>query len=195
MMCAMSCVTQITDKTLTIDCHTVTVATVNGMFPGPTVEIDECDTLIVKVTNKQKYPVTMHWCVTLFLDSYPSLCFVRFHLQRHATDSFHDLQNCEIYDVGLIKWLGGYWISRHGIRQFHTNYADGPAYITQCPIQTGDSFTYEFTVNGQRGTFFYHAHINWLRATVHGALIVHPKDELPSSYGEVAQEIPIIIGN
>lgn len=131
----------IQNSTITRDCHTVTVATVNGMFPGPTVTITEGDTLVVTVTNNQIYPVTMHW---------------------------------------------------HGIRQFGTNYADGPAYITQCPIQQGGSYVYEFTVTGQSGTFFYHAHINWLRATVHGALIVRPK--LTPPYGPVKAEIPIILG-
>lgn len=54
---------QIQNSTITRDCHTVTVATVNGMFPGPTVTITEGDTLVVTVTNNQIYPVTMHWCV------------------------------------------------------------------------------------------------------------------------------------
>lgn len=81
---------------------------------------------------------------------------------------------------------------RHGIKQFGTNYADGPAYITQCPIKQGESYTYEFTVTEQSGTFWYHAHITWLRSTVHGALIVHPK-KLPP-YGKVEKEIPIILG-
>lgn len=85
-----------------------------------------------------------------------------------------------------------HFFSRHGIRQFGTNYADGPAHITQCPIQEGNSYIYEFTVDGQSGTFFYHAHINWLRATVHGALIVRPK--VKPAYGEVEAEIPIILG-
>lgn len=57
---------QVENATLTRDCATVTVATVNGMSPGPVVEIDEGDTLVVKVTNKQVYPVTMHWYVSLF---------------------------------------------------------------------------------------------------------------------------------
>jgi laccase len=54
------------NATLTRDCHTVTVATVNGISPGPTVIIDEDDTLVVTVTNKQIYPVTLHWCVSLY---------------------------------------------------------------------------------------------------------------------------------
>ena len=34
---------------------------------------------------------------------------------------------------------------RHGVRHLRTGWADGPAYITQCPIQPGENFTYRFT--------------------------------------------------
>ncbi|KAK4849768.1 hypothetical protein QYF36_000629 [Acer negundo] len=40
----------------------------------------------------------------------------------------------------------------HGIRQLRSGWADGPAYISQCPIQTGQSYVYNFTIVGQRGT-------------------------------------------
>jgi laccase len=35
--------------------------TVNGQFPGPTLEVNNGDTLVVKVTNKARYNVTIHW--------------------------------------------------------------------------------------------------------------------------------------
>ncbi|KAH7429619.1 hypothetical protein KP509_09G059000 [Ceratopteris richardii] len=62
----------------------------------------------------------------------------------------------------------------HGVRQILTAWADGPAYVTQCPIQTGQSYTHRFKVIGQRGTLFWHAHLSWLRATIHGAFIIRP---------------------
>lgn len=46
----------------------------------------------------------------------------------------------------------------HGIDQRGTPWADGVAGVTQCGIPPGRSFTYEFTLEGQRGTFWYHAH-------------------------------------
>jgi laccase len=49
----------------------------------------------------------------------------------------------------------------HGIRQLRSGWADGPAYITQCPIQPGQSYVYKFTISGQRGTLWWHAHISW----------------------------------
>lgn len=36
---------------------------------------------------------------------------------------------------------------------------DGPAEVTQKPIQPGETYRYEFTAQ-QSGTFFYHAHDN-----------------------------------
>ncbi|KAK4412412.1 Laccase-4, partial [Sesamum alatum] len=82
----------------------------------------------------------------------------------------------------------------HGIRQFRTGWADGPAYITQCPIQPGQSYVYNFTVNGQRGTFLWHAHILWLRATVHGAIVVLPKPGVPYPFPKPHQEVVLVLG-
>ncbi|CAK9857150.1 unnamed protein product [Sphagnum jensenii] len=62
----------------------------------------------------------------------------------------------------------------HGVNQRLSAWNDGPAYITQCPIQPNQSYTYNFTVEGQAGTVWWHAHITWLRATLHGAFIIEP---------------------
>ncbi|KAJ0965917.1 hypothetical protein J5N97_027055 [Dioscorea zingiberensis] len=67
----------------------------------------------------------------------------------------------------------------HGVKQLRNGWADGPAYITQCPIQSGKSYSYDFNITGQRGTLWWHAHILWLRATVHGALVIMPPLGVP----------------
>ncbi|KAJ6752072.1 hypothetical protein OIU85_002491 [Salix viminalis] len=38
----------------------------------------------------------------------------------------------------------------HGIRQLRSGWADGTAYITQCPIQTGQSYVYNYTIVGTK---------------------------------------------
>ncbi|KAK3031380.1 hypothetical protein RJ639_036088 [Escallonia herrerae] len=81
----------------------------------------------------------------------------------------------------------------HGIRQLRTGWADGPAYITQCPIPTGKSYVYNFTITGQRGTLLWHAHILWLRATVHGAIVVLPKRGVPYPFPTPHKEIVVIL--
>jgi FtsP/CotA-like multicopper oxidase with cupredoxin domain len=58
------------------------------------------------------------------------------------------------------------------------NVMDGPAEITQEPIEPGGSYTYEFTAQ-QRGTFFYHSHAAPDRQQalgMYGALIIDPRD-------------------
>jgi hypothetical protein len=58
------------------------------------------------------------------------------------------------------------------------NEMDGPAEITQEPIQPGKTFSYEYTV-GQYGTYFYHTHDHVDRQQslgLYGALIIDPKN-------------------
>ena len=58
------------------------------------------------------------------------------------------------------------------------NEMDGPANITQKPIEPGGSFVYEFTTS-QSGTFFYHTHDHSDRQQalgLYGALIIDPKE-------------------
>ena len=62
------------------------------------------------------------------------------------------------------------------------NAMDGPAEITQDPIQPGETFTYEF-VTEQRGTYFYHTHDHIDRQQalgLYGALIIDPRE--PADY-------------
>ncbi|KAG9155941.1 hypothetical protein Leryth_004165 [Lithospermum erythrorhizon] len=81
----------------------------------------------------------------------------------------------------------------HGIRQLRTGWADGPAYITQCPIPPKQSYVYNFTVTGQRGTLLWHAHILWLRATVHGALVILPKIGVPYPFPKPDHEHVVVL--
>jgi len=83
---------------------------------------------------------------------------------------------------------------RHGIRQITSGWADGPAYVTQCPIQTNQSYTYNFTIVGQRGTLLWHAHISWLRATIYGPIIILPKHNESYPFQKPYKEIPILFG-
>ncbi|XP_040994015.1 laccase-2 [Juglans microcarpa x Juglans regia] len=124
-------------------CHTKSMVTVNGKFPGPRVIAREGDRLVVKVVNHVPNNISIHW---------------------------------------------------HGIRQLRSGWFDGPSYITQCPIQTGQSYVYNFTIVGQRGTLWWHAHISWLRATVYGPLIILPKHNASYPFVKPYKEVPIIFG-
>lgn len=124
-------------------CKTHKRITVNGMFPGPTLEARNGDTMIIKAINKSPYNATLHW---------------------------------------------------HGIRQMRTAWADGPEFVTQCPIRPGQSYTYRFTIEDQEGTLWWHAHSSWLRATVHGALIIYPKLGTSYPFPKPHREYPVLIG-
>ncbi|KAG8383974.1 hypothetical protein BUALT_Bualt04G0069600 [Buddleja alternifolia] len=82
----------------------------------------------------------------------------------------------------------------HGLKQYRNGWADGPAYITQCPIKTGNSYVYDFNVTGQRGTLWWHAHILWLRATVYGAIVILPKQGTPFPFPKPDREEVILFG-
>ncbi|KAK5783623.1 hypothetical protein PVK06_038134 [Gossypium arboreum] len=82
----------------------------------------------------------------------------------------------------------------HGVRQKLSCWFDGPSYITQCPIQAGQAFTYEFTLVKQKGTFFWHAHVSWLRATTYGAIVVYPKTGISYPFKQPYEEHIVILG-
>ncbi|KAL4605040.1 hypothetical protein ACB092_09G000100 [Castanea dentata] len=124
-------------------CHTRSIVTVNGKFPGPRIVAREGDRLLIKVINHVQSNISIHW---------------------------------------------------HGIRQLQSGWADGPAYITQCPIQSGQTYIYNYTIVGQRGTLLWHAHFSWLRSSVYGPIIIRPKHGIPYPFAKPYKEIPIIFG-
>ncbi|KAK9158999.1 hypothetical protein Scep_005573 [Stephania cephalantha] len=81
----------------------------------------------------------------------------------------------------------------HGVKQIRTGWSDGPAYVTQCPIQPGQNYVYNFTLTGQRGTLWWHAHILWLRSTVHGAIVILPKRGVPYPFPTPDKEVIVIL--
>ncbi|KAL6217727.1 hypothetical protein ACLB2K_010944 [Fragaria x ananassa] len=68
----------------------------------------------------------------------------------------------------------GLTIHWHGIMQLRSPWSDGPEYITQCPIQPGTNFTYDVLLSTEEGTVWWHAHSDWTRASVHGAIVILP---------------------
>ncbi|KAG7942869.1 hypothetical protein I3843_15G008600 [Carya illinoinensis] len=93
-------------------------------------------------------------------------------IRVHKGDTvFVNVHNQGYYGV-TIHW--------HGVKQPRNPWSDGPEYITQCPIQSGTNFTYEVIFSEEEGTLWWHAHSDWTRATVHGAIVVLPA--IGSSY-------------
>lgn len=81
----------------------------------------------------------------------------------------------------------------HGIFQNRTNWADGTAFVTQCPITSGDSFQYNFNVGQQAGTFWYHSHLSTQYCDgLRGAFILDDPDDPHRSLYDVDDESTII---
>jgi FtsP/CotA-like multicopper oxidase with cupredoxin domain len=57
------------------------------------------------------------------------------------------------------------------------NAMDGVPYVTQDPVMSGETFTYEFTVVDRPGTYLYHSHFNstdQVSRGLYGAFVVEP---------------------
>nr|AHD24909.1 putative laccase 8 [Flammulina velutipes] len=63
----------------------------------------------------------------------------------------------ELNDNTMLQSTTIHW---HGIFQHGTSYADGPSFVTQCPIAANHSFLYEFDIPDQAGTYWYHSHLS-----------------------------------
>ncbi|CAM6117246.1 unnamed protein product [Calypogeia fissa] len=79
-----------------------------------------------------------------------------------------------VVNVKNVMPTEGVVIHWHGILQQGTPWADGTAYVSQCPINPGETYTYKFNVT-RAGTYFYHGHYGMQRAAgFYGSLIVDP---------------------
>ncbi|KAJ7150798.1 yellow laccase [Mycena filopes] len=81
----------------------------------------------------------------------------------------------------------------HGIFQEGTNFEDGPAFVTQCPIVPNASFLYNFRVPDQAGTFWYHSHLaNQYCDGLRGALIIGDKNDPQKHLYDIDDDTTII---
>ncbi|CAA2994423.1 Multicopper oxidase [Olea europaea subsp. europaea] len=106
----------------------------------------------------------------------------------HATEGdtlVVDVQNRASENV-TIHW--------HGVKQHRYPWSDGPVYITQCPIQPGSKFSQKIFLSNEIGTLWWHAHSDWSRATVHGAIVIYPRKKNNYPFRKPHAEVPIILG-
>lgn len=52
---------QVQPKSVKRLCKVHNIITVNGQFPGPTLEVRDGDSLVIKVVNAARYNVSLHW--------------------------------------------------------------------------------------------------------------------------------------
>ncbi|OAX34405.1 laccase [Rhizopogon vinicolor AM-OR11-026] len=81
----------------------------------------------------------------------------------------------------------------HGIRQLKTNWADGVAFITQCPIPQYGSFLHQFSAPGQTGTYWYHSHFSTQYCDgLRGPLVIYDPEDPHRGLYDVDDETTII---
>ena len=75
----------------------------------------------------------------------------------------------------------------HGMFQRGTNQMDGPEMVTQCPIPPGETMLYNFTVDEQVGSYWYHSHTSGQYGDgMRGVFIIEEpsKEDYPYDYDE-----------
>ncbi|KAA8538002.1 hypothetical protein F0562_027418 [Nyssa sinensis] len=108
-------------------------------------------------------------------------------IRVHKGDTVHvNVYNQGNYGVTL------HW---HGVKQPRNPWSDGPEYITQCPIQPGKNFTYEVIFSTEEGTVWWHAHSDWTRNSVHGAIVVLPAPGTTFPFPEPDGDEVIVFGS
>ncbi|KIM75672.1 laccase [Piloderma croceum F 1598] len=79
-------------------------------------------------------------------------------IKGNKGDNFRINVSNNLTDSSMERSTSIHW---HGIFQDKgTNYNDGSAFVTQCPIVPGNAYEYDFPVLDQAGTFWYHSHVS-----------------------------------
>nr|ACL93333.1 laccase [Rigidoporus microporus] len=96
----------------------------------------------------------------------------------------------QLTDANQLKTTTIHW---HGFFQHGTNWADGPAFVNQCPIASGNSFLYDFSAADQAGTFWYHSHLSTQYCDgLRGAFVVYDPSDPNASLYDVDNESTVI---
>ncbi|KAJ8091002.1 hypothetical protein PM082_024926 [Marasmius tenuissimus] len=134
-------------------------------FPGPIIKANKGDTFEINVIDELTDPSMDRGTSIASITSHPLLPVIDMLFSQH-------------------------W---HGIHQHHTIWADGPTWVTQCPIVPEESFQYKFSVPDQAGTFWYHSHHRAQYCDgLRGAMVVYdPNDPYKNLY-DVDDENTII---
>ncbi|KAH9897825.1 laccase [Cubamyces lactineus] len=90
----------------------------------------------------------------------------------------------------MLKTTTIHW---HGFFQHGTNWADGVAFVNQCPIASGNSFLYDFQVPDQAGTFWYHSHLSTQYCDgLRGPFVVYDPNDPHASLYDVDNDDTVI---
>ncbi|KAI0000121.1 laccase [Russula compacta] len=124
----------------------------------------------LSIVNQQIAPDGYSRPATLAESTFPAP-IIRANKGDHFAINVKD----QLTDTSLDLATSIHW---HGLFQKTTAYADGPSFVTQCPIVPNESFQYQFSVPDQAGTFWYHSHFrNQYCDGLRGALIIEDPND------------------
>ncbi|TFK54463.1 laccase [Heliocybe sulcata] len=111
-------------------------------------------------------------------------------IKANKGDNFQINVEDHLTDNTMLTSTTVHW---HGLFQNGANWADGTSMVTQCPINPGNSFLYNFDVPDQAGTYWYHSHdgtqyCDGLRGPI---VIYDPNDPFKNMY-DVDDETTVI---
>ncbi|THU89658.1 laccase2 [Dendrothele bispora CBS 962.96] len=105
-------------------------------------------------------------------------------------DSVDIAVNNQLSDPTMRRSTSIHW---HGFFQARSSYADGPAFVNQCPIAPGNTFHYAFDTAGQTGSYWYHSHLSTQYCDgLRGVFIVYDPDDPHKDLYDVDDESTII---
>ncbi|EED18309.1 laccase, putative [Talaromyces stipitatus ATCC 10500] len=136
-------------------------------------------TLNWSVTAGQRRPDGVDKRIYLINDMFPGPS-----IEARSGDTLQILVHNNLED----EQISLHW---HGLNMRGANTMDGVIGVTQCGIQPGQSFWYNFTISEtQSGTFWYHAHSAVQRADgLYGSLVVHRPDSTLVSPNERSEMV------
>ncbi|KAG1785905.1 laccase [Suillus plorans] len=143
---------------------------------GPTTRIT--------IGNKAIAPDGFNRSTTLVDGTFPGTLITAQKGDQFNIEVVNKLSDDSMFVLTSVHW--------HGIYQNRTNYADGVAFVTQCPITPNHSFLHSFSAPNQAGTYWYHSHYSVQYASIirtlhcdglRGPLVIYdPHDPLAYLY-------------
>ncbi|GLU16472.1 hypothetical protein SLE2022_329050 [Rubroshorea leprosula] len=135
----------------------------------------------------------------LFFSAQGDVHYYDFYLREKNYTTLCEAKSMLVGDTAFVNVRneGNYGVTLHwhGVKQPRNPWSDGPEYVTQCTVLPKTNFTYEVIFSDEEGTLWWHAHSDWTRNTVHGAIVIYPSKEASSPYPEPDGEEIIILGS
>ncbi|KAL1536230.1 laccase [Salvia divinorum] len=82
----------------------------------------------------------------------------------------------------------------HGVKMPRYPWSDGTNFVTQCPILSGKRFRQRVILSDEEGTLWWHAHNDWSRNSVYGAIVILPPKGETYPFPKPHAHHPILIG-